>query len=174
MSDDHGRGKRSSIREFEEEEVFSCLKMWAMDKAPCPDGFTMGFYIKCWDVVKRDIMETFKNFHSQGVFEKSSNATYIALIPKNGAKELRDFRPISLISSVYKLLSKVLTERLKRVITTKYPVRGLQSYSGRESASPFQTVWQGLFKLRVYRRQSLYLYEVGVRSAHTLPPKTAP
>jgi len=62
-------------------------------------------------------MKTFKNFYSHGVFEKSFNATYIALIPKkNGAKELRDFRSISLIGSVYKLLSKVLTERLKRVI----------------------------------------------------------
>ena len=39
------------------------------------------------------------------------------MIPKkNGAKELRDFRPINLIESVYKLLSKVLTERLKKVV----------------------------------------------------------
>ena len=39
------------------------------------------------------------------------------MIPKkNGAKELRDFRPISLIESVYKLISKVLTERLKKVV----------------------------------------------------------
>uniref|UniRef100_A0A0V0GQC7 Putative ovule protein n=1 Tax=Solanum chacoense TaxID=4108 RepID=A0A0V0GQC7_SOLCH len=88
--------------------------MCAMDKAHGPDGYTMGFFIKCWDVVKKDIMDTFKNFHSHNIFEKSFNATYIALIPKKkGAKELRDFRPISLIGSVYKLLSKVLMERLK-------------------------------------------------------------
>ncbi|KAG5593809.1 hypothetical protein H5410_035041 [Solanum commersonii] len=62
--------------------------MCAMDKAPGPDGFTMGFYIKCWDVVKRGIMETFKNFHSQGVFDKSFNATYIALIQRR--MELRN------------------------------------------------------------------------------------
>lgn len=88
-----------------------------MDKAPGPDGFTMGFFIKCWDVLKQDIMGVFHNFHSHGLFEKSFNATYIALIPKkNGAKELMDFRPISLIGSIYKIIAKVLTERLKKVM----------------------------------------------------------
>ena len=67
--------------------------------------------------MKKDIIDTFKNFHSHNIFDKSFNATYIALIPKkNGAKELRDFRPISLIRSVYKLLSKVSTESLKKVV----------------------------------------------------------
>ena len=67
--------------------------------------------------MKKDIIDTFKNFHSHNIFEKSFNATYITLIPKkNGAKKLRDFRPISLIRSVYKLLSKVSTESLKKVV----------------------------------------------------------
>lgn len=97
--------------EFEEQVVFTCLKLCAMDKVPGPNGFTVGFYIKCWDVVKKDIMETYKNFHAHGIFERSFNGTYIALISKKtGAKELRDFRPVSLIGSVCKLLSKVLTE----------------------------------------------------------------
>ena len=53
------------------------------------------------------------------MFEKSFNAPYIVLIPKKkGAKELRDFRPISLIGNFYMLLSKVLTERIKRVMYT--------------------------------------------------------
>ncbi|WMV43043.1 hypothetical protein MTR67_036428 [Solanum verrucosum] len=83
-------------RNFEEGEVLRCLKLCAMDKAPGPDGFTMGFYIKCWEIVKHDIMKAFQNFHEQGVLERSFNATFIALIPKNkGATELRDFRPIS-------------------------------------------------------------------------------
>lgn len=109
--------KESLQGNFDKPEVLGCLKMCAMDKAPGPDGYTMGFFIKCWVVVKHDIMEAFYNFPSHGIFEKNFNATYIALIPKKaGAKELRDFRPISLIGSVYKLFSKVLTERLKRVI----------------------------------------------------------
>lgn len=38
---------------FEEDEVLRCLKLRAIDKAQGPDGFTMDFYIKCWEVVKQ-------------------------------------------------------------------------------------------------------------------------
>lgn len=77
----------------------------------------MGFFIKCWEIVKQDIMNAFQNFYDHEVFEKSFSATFIALIPKKkGALELKDYRPISLIGSIYKLFSKVLTERLKGVI----------------------------------------------------------
>uniref|UniRef100_A0A0V0GX57 Putative ovule protein n=1 Tax=Solanum chacoense TaxID=4108 RepID=A0A0V0GX57_SOLCH len=58
--------------------VFYC----AGDKAPGPDGFTMAFFIHCWDVVKVEVIAAIQNFHSQGYFEKSFNATFIALIPK--------------------------------------------------------------------------------------------
>lgn len=91
--------------------------MYATDKAPEPDGFTMGFFIKCWEVVKYDIMNVFHNFHEEDMFERSFNATFITLIPKKkSAKELKDFRLISLIGSIYKIFSKVLTERLKGVM----------------------------------------------------------
>nr|XP_009599592.1 uncharacterized protein LOC104095219 [Nicotiana tomentosiformis] len=77
----------------------------------------MGFSQKCWPTVKEDVMLTLKNFHFNEYFEKSLNASYVALIPKkNEARELKDFRPISLIGSVYKIIAKVLTERLKTVI----------------------------------------------------------
>lgn len=48
---------------------------------------------------------------------RSYNASFIALIPKKkGAMKLRDYMPISLIGSVYKIIAKVLAERLKRVM----------------------------------------------------------
>ncbi|XP_075092306.1 uncharacterized protein LOC107821421 [Nicotiana tabacum] len=126
--------ERESLQSnFEEQEVLSSLKMCASDKAPGPDGYTMGFFRKCWDILKEDIMAAFNNFHSQEMFEKSFNATYIALIPKKtGAKELRDFRPISLIGSFYKLLSKVLTERLKRVVGKLVDAQQMAFIKGRQ------------------------------------------
>jgi hypothetical protein len=49
--------------------------------------------------------------------KKSLNATFIALIPKkSGAIELKNFRPIAVVSGVYKIIAKVLNNKLKRVM----------------------------------------------------------
>jgi len=62
-------------------------------------------------------MGFFAKFHSKGVFEKSLNATFISLIPKvAGAVDFKDFRPISLEGSVYKILAKFLASRLRKVV----------------------------------------------------------
>ena len=61
-------------------------------------------------------MAVFADFHSQGKFVKSINSTFILLIPKiHGAKEIKDFRPISLVGGVYKI-AKVLTNKMRRVM----------------------------------------------------------
>ena len=62
-------------------------------------------------------MGFFADFHDKGVFEKNLNATFISLIPKvAGADDIKLFRPISLVGSVYKILAKVLASRLRRVV----------------------------------------------------------
>ena len=79
------------------------------DKAPSLDGFTMAFYHHCWGVVERDVLAVFEEFYQHSKFEKSLNVTFITLIPKkNSASNIRDFKPISLVGSVYKILAKVL------------------------------------------------------------------
>jgi hypothetical protein len=104
-------------RRFDKEEVVQVLKDLEGDKAPGPDGFTIAFFQHCWQVIQDDIMGFFKEVYEQGQFESSLNATFLALIPKkNDARNIRDYRPISLIGSVYKLLSKVLANRLKEVL----------------------------------------------------------
>lgn len=68
-------------------------------------------------MLKEDIILTLQNFHAQQFFEKSFNATFCGFDPKKvEAIELRDFRSISLISGMYKIISKVLVERLKKVV----------------------------------------------------------
>jgi hypothetical protein len=64
-----------------------------------------------------DVLAVFDEFHEFCSFEKSLNATFLALIPKkHNASNIRDFRPISLIGCMYKMLAKVLTNRLKFVL----------------------------------------------------------
>lgn len=48
---------------------------------------------------------------------KSINVSFLVLVPKKGgAKDLKDFRPISLVGSIYKLLAKMLVNRVKKVV----------------------------------------------------------
>lgn len=56
-------------------------------------------------------------FFARCTFEKSLNTIFVVLIPKKGgAKDLKVFRPISFVVSLYKILTKVLVNRLKKVI----------------------------------------------------------
>jgi hypothetical protein len=94
---------------FEESEVLEVVKGMYSDKALGLNGFPMAFLQACWDVIKVDIMGVFHDFHASSEFEKSLNATFIALISKKfGAIDFKDFRPIILASGVVKLLPKSL------------------------------------------------------------------
>jgi hypothetical protein len=87
------------------------------DKALGPDGFSLALFQDCWDVIKIDLMGVFQDFHTHSKFVKSINATFIALIPKeSGAVDIKDFRPISLVSGVYKIIAKFLANRLRRFV----------------------------------------------------------
>ena len=104
-------------RKFEREEILQVVSELEGDKAPSPDGFTMAFYHHCWRVVEKDVLVVFEEFFQHCKFEKPLNATFIALIPKkNDASNIRDFRPISLVGSMYKILSKVLANRMRVVL----------------------------------------------------------
>ena len=62
-------------------------------------------------------MYFFKEFYEKKKFVRSLNATFLVLIPKKGnVEDIKDYRPISLLGSLYKILAKVLTNRLRRVM----------------------------------------------------------
>ena len=62
-------------------------------------------------------MAVFQSFRRDGEFERSLNATFLALIPKKfDAEEVKDFHPISLVGGVYKIISKVLAHRMRVVL----------------------------------------------------------
>jgi len=62
-------------------------------------------------------MHFISDFHRNGKLARGINTTFIALIPKvDSPQRLNDFRPISLVGSLYKILSKVLANRLRMVI----------------------------------------------------------
>jgi hypothetical protein len=100
--------------QFTEEEVWDSIKQLPSDSAPGPDGFTGRFYKACWLIIKDDVMAVFSAIWSRKFahFNKL-NTALITLIPKKeGADEVKDFRPISLVHSMAKLVTKILANRL--------------------------------------------------------------
>uniref|UniRef100_A0A2N9H476 Reverse transcriptase domain-containing protein n=1 Tax=Fagus sylvatica TaxID=28930 RepID=A0A2N9H476_FAGSY len=104
-------------RPFSEEEVGLALNQISGEKVPGPDGFTLAFFHHCWEVVKKEVLDSLQEFYVYEEFERSLNSTFVVLIPKKvGASDVKDFRPISLTGSIYKIISKVLANRLRGVL----------------------------------------------------------
>lgn len=82
---------------FSEEEVLRTIKSMPLDKAPGPDGFTTRFYVSCWSIIKYDLLAAFSMFRRGDMRGLASiNKALVILLPKkDGADELRDFRPVS-------------------------------------------------------------------------------
>lgn len=99
----------------------------------------MRFLQDFWYVIKDDVMELFHDLHNNGKFARELNSTFIILIAKkNGAKNIQDFRPISLVGCIYKLIAKVMTTRFTRVLGRRANVNMLL---WREDKSKMLYLW---------------------------------
>ncbi|GJT85895.1 RNA-directed DNA polymerase, eukaryota [Tanacetum coccineum] len=104
-------------REVSNDEIKKSVWECGTDKAPGPDGFTFGFFRHFWHLVDRDVCEAVRYFFKFSDLPKGCNSSFIALIPKiPDANLVKDFRPISLIGSIYKIIAKILTNRLVDVL----------------------------------------------------------
>ncbi|KAJ0511624.1 putative RNA-directed DNA polymerase [Helianthus annuus] len=101
-----------SIAEIKE-AVWGCVG----DRAPGPDGFNFKFIKKHWELFQGDFYKVFQEFFMHGSISRCCSSSFIALIPKvKDPSSPSSFRPISLIGVVNKAISKVLVNRLKKVI----------------------------------------------------------
>ena len=102
---------------FSENEIWTAISGLNSDKAPGLDGFPLAFWSFSWDFVKLEVIRFFKEFHDNARFVKNLNTTFLALIPKKqSVEDFKDLRPISLVGGLYKILSKVLANRIKRIM----------------------------------------------------------
>ena len=102
---------------FSEEEIWTTVSRLNSDKAPSPDGFPLAFWSFKWDFVKNEVLGFFKEFHEHNRFVKNLNDTFLVLIPeKQIVEDFKDLRLISLVGGLYKILTKVVAKRIKRVM----------------------------------------------------------
>ena len=100
-----------------ESEVIQALSSLGSSKAPGPDGFTAFFYKKYRTYVSKDVLACVRHFFQNHHMLQELNHTFITLVPKKtGSHFGHHFRPISLCNISYKIISKILANRLKKVL----------------------------------------------------------
>jgi hypothetical protein len=99
---------------FEEDEIKKVIMQLPNEKAPGPDGFIGLFYSKCWPIIRMDLLEALRAFHSLRTqrFDLINEANVVLLPKAPGAATTTEFRPISLINSLAKIITKVLADSL--------------------------------------------------------------
>ncbi|XP_058108842.1 uncharacterized protein LOC131251865 [Magnolia sinica] len=99
------------------EEVWEAIKEIPKDGAPGPNGFSSAFFTSSWPIVRQDLHKAACAFLEGSSMPRAFSSTLICLIPKNPvASSPKDYRPISLCNVVYKILSKILSTRLGKVL----------------------------------------------------------
>lgn len=102
---------------FTHEEIDAVVKEMPPDRAPGPDGFNGAFLKACWPIIKPDFYRLCEDFHDGNLNLESLNYGYVTLIPKNNAPEtVIDYRPITLLNCCLKLITKILANRLQKII----------------------------------------------------------
>jgi hypothetical protein len=107
----------SLSRPFSMLEIDEIIKHMPSDKAPGPDGFNELFLKKCWEFIKEDIYTLCFDFFHDNLNLEAINSSFITLIPKvHNPTSVNDYRPISLLNGVIKIITKLLANRLQAKI----------------------------------------------------------
>ena len=105
------------LKPFVEAEVQPALKKMDANTAPGPDGLSPLFYKQFWGKIGWEVTEAVLSVLNIGTIPSNLNHTFITLIPKiQSPRKVSENRPISLSNVLYKLIAKVLANRLKPLL----------------------------------------------------------
>ncbi|GKV16062.1 hypothetical protein SLEP1_g26767 [Rubroshorea leprosula] len=123
------------VVDFEEKEIKEAIWDYCSSKSPGPDGFNFGFVKNMWEVIKVEVIDFVQDFWEQGSLARGSNASFIVLIPKKeNPQGIEDYRPISLIGIMYKIITKLLANRLRKVLPKVIGEQQMAFIEGRQLA----------------------------------------
>lgn len=102
---------------FSEEQIQSCLFKMPRNKTPGPDGFPVEFFKGAWAIIGQEFIASVKSFFVHWFMPTSLNATSLILLAKHpGADTITEFRPIACLNTQYKLITRLLSNRLEMTL----------------------------------------------------------
>ncbi|CAM4617330.1 unnamed protein product, partial [Lepidochelys olivacea] len=123
-------------------EFSEALRRMPTNKSPGMDGLTVEFYRAFWDILGPDLVTVWAESLQSGVLPLSCRRAVLALLPKRGdLRDLRNWRPVSLLSTDYKIVAKAISLRLGSVMADV--VHPDQTYT-----VPGRSIFDNLFLVR--------------------------
>ena len=149
-----GRTKYKTLFKIQSVRDKICTSITGKDKAPGPDGFTAEFLIRFWDHFKDNCLTLFNEFYENGRLNACVKENFICLIrKKEDAVRIKDFRPISLTTLIYKLFAKVLAERLKKAMSVIIAPSQCGFLEGRKILDPILIANEAVEDYRIRKKK---------------------
>jgi hypothetical protein len=102
-----------------ENEIYQALHCIGDLKAPGLDGYGAKFFKATWSIIKNDVIAAIMEFFIDETMYSAINSSLVTLIPKHSAaKTIKEYRPISCCTTIFKIISKILTTRLSKVLSS--------------------------------------------------------
>ena len=143
------------IARVTEEEIQAAIFDIGGHRAPGPDGFSAIFYHNYWEEIKPDVISEIIQFFDNGNLDSRLNHTHLCLIPKvYPPTGMTEFRPIALCNVAYKIISKVLVNRLKKHLSGLITENQAAFIPGRMITDNIILAHEVFHSLKVRKRQS--------------------
>ncbi|XP_021605634.1 uncharacterized protein LOC110610068 [Manihot esculenta] len=145
-------------RPFSHDEVYDALRLMSPYKAPGPNGLQAVFFQKSWSAVGSQVSAFIIEVLGGREFPDEVNETVLTLIPKIVCPEfISQFRPISLCNVLYKLVTKVLINRLKDVLSSLIGLEQSSFVPGRQIIDNIVVFQEVLHTMRTFKRSGSFM-----------------
>eukprot|EP00253_Pinus_taeda_P021308 PITA_21308 len=146
------------FREVTKEEVESIIKSMAKDKSPGPYGWSIELFSHFFDSIGAELTEVVEESRKKGEIYGPFNSTFIALIPKKeDPVSFEDFRPISLCNTIYKIIAKIITVRLKPILSSCISKEQFGFLDGRQIHEAIGVAQETIHSLRQANKKGVVL-----------------
>jgi hypothetical protein len=124
---------RSLESPFTKEEILKVIKGFTKKKSPGPDGWSVKLFLHFFHLMGNDLLDFVEDLRLRGCVNKHIKKKIIVLIPKlNHSRRFLDFRPISLCNLCYKIISKIISRRIRPILSKALSKEQLGFLKGRQ------------------------------------------